>query len=80
MYYQRLIDTEQDEAAGLLKEQQGDFNGAIALYMKAGLPSKAAKLATSRKVSETKLIKFFLLRLNLLRCRIQPVLVFCFLC
>ena len=51
IYYQWLIDTDQDEAAGGLKEQQGDCHGAIALYMKAGLPSRAAKLALSRAVS-----------------------------
>ncbi|XP_076806393.1 intraflagellar transport protein 172 homolog [Clavelina lepadiformis] len=48
MYYQWLIDTNQDESAGALKERQGDWNGAIALYMKAGLPARAAKLALSR--------------------------------
>nr|CAB3255301.1 intraflagellar transport protein 172 homolog [Phallusia mammillata] len=47
-YYQWLLDTNQDEAAGALKEQQGDWHGAIALYMKAGLPARAAKLALSR--------------------------------
>ncbi|XP_078486595.1 intraflagellar transport protein 172 homolog [Ciona intestinalis] len=47
-YYQWLIDTNQDESAGLLKEQQGDWHGAIALYMKAGLPARAAKLSLSR--------------------------------
>jgi len=51
-YYQWLIDTNQDESAGLLKEKQGDFHGAIALYMKAGLPARASKLALSKSVSD----------------------------
>lgn len=31
-----------------MKESQGDFQGAINLYLKAGLPAKAARLAISR--------------------------------
>lgn len=29
----------------MVKENQGDFQGAINLYLKAGLPTKAARLA-----------------------------------
>ncbi|XP_060947369.1 intraflagellar transport protein 172 homolog [Limanda limanda] len=47
-YYQWLTETGQDEKAGELKESQGDFQGAINLYMKAGLPAKAARLAISQ--------------------------------
>ncbi|XP_039273606.2 intraflagellar transport protein 172 homolog [Styela clava] len=47
-YYKWLLDTNQDEAAGGLKEKQGDWNAAISLYMKAGLPARAARLAYSR--------------------------------
>ena len=50
MYYKWLVDTNQDESAGLLKQQQGDWHGAISLYMKAGLPARAAKVALSRSV------------------------------
>lgn len=31
-----------------MKESQGDFQGAVNLYLKAGLPAKAARLAISR--------------------------------
>lgn len=47
-YYKWLLDTNQDEAAGALKEKQGDWHAAISLYMKAGLPARAARLAYSR--------------------------------
>ncbi|XP_035472779.2 intraflagellar transport protein 172 homolog [Scophthalmus maximus] len=47
-YYQWLTETGQDEKAGEVKENQGDFQGAINLYLKAGLPAKAARLAISR--------------------------------
>jgi len=39
------MDTGQDEKAGEVKESEGDFQGAINLYLKAGLPAKAARLA-----------------------------------
>ncbi|GLD73924.1 intraflagellar transport protein 172 homolog [Lates japonicus] len=47
-YYQWLTETGQDEKAGEVKENEGDFQGAINLYLKAGLPAKAARLAISR--------------------------------
>ncbi|KAM3602576.1 uncharacterized protein V6R79_006682 [Siganus canaliculatus] len=47
-YHQWLTETGQDEKAGEVKERQGDFQGAINLYLKAGLPAKAARLAISR--------------------------------
>lgn len=47
-YYQWLTETGQDEKAGEVKEGEGDFQGAINLYLKAGLPAKAARLAISR--------------------------------
>lgn len=31
-----------------MKEREGDFQGAINLYLRAGLPAKAARLAISR--------------------------------
>ena len=49
-YYDWLITTNQNRAAGLLLQQQQDYTGAILLYMKAGLPAHAAKLAFSRPV------------------------------
>uniref|UniRef100_A0A8C7LHJ3 Intraflagellar transport 172 n=1 Tax=Oncorhynchus kisutch TaxID=8019 RepID=A0A8C7LHJ3_ONCKI len=48
-YYQWLMETNQDEKAGEVKEGEEDFTGAINLYLKAGLPAKAARLAMSRE-------------------------------
>ncbi|XP_077991845.1 intraflagellar transport protein 172 homolog [Glandiceps talaboti] len=48
-YYQWLMDTGQEEKAGELKENEGDYHAAINLYMKAGLPARAARLATSQE-------------------------------
>ena len=50
-YYQWLMDTGQEEKAGEMKEREEDYLAAINLYMKAGLPARAARLATSRDVS-----------------------------
>ncbi|KAI1897568.1 hypothetical protein AGOR_G00084610 [Albula goreensis] len=47
-YYQWLMETNQDEKAGEVKENEGDHHGAMNLYLKAGLPAKAARLAMSR--------------------------------
>lgn len=44
-YYRWLTETGQDEKAGEVKESQGDYQGAVNLYLKAGLPAKAARLA-----------------------------------
>lgn len=35
-----------------LKEKEDDHLAAINLYMKAGLPARAARVATSREVSQ----------------------------
>ncbi|XP_030838935.1 intraflagellar transport protein 172 homolog isoform X2 [Strongylocentrotus purpuratus] len=48
-YYQWLMDTRQEEKAGELKEHEGDVHAAISLYMKAGMPSRAARLVTSNE-------------------------------
>ncbi|XP_060552918.1 intraflagellar transport protein 172 homolog [Ruditapes philippinarum] len=57
-YYQWLMETGQEETAGEVKEREGDYLAAINLYMKAGLPARAARLATSRDelMSNTDLI------------------------
>ncbi|KAJ8355794.1 hypothetical protein SKAU_G00185880 [Synaphobranchus kaupii] len=47
-YYQWLMATNQDEKAGEVKEGEGDHHGAINLYLKAGLPAKAARLVIGR--------------------------------
>lgn len=57
-YYQWLMDTGQEEKAGEMKEREEDYLAAINLYMKAGLPARAARLATSREelMTNTELI------------------------
>jgi len=45
------MDTHQEGKAGEVKEQEGDDMAAINLYMKAGMPAKAARVVTSRDVS-----------------------------
>uniref|UniRef100_A0A672FWM1 Intraflagellar transport protein 172 homolog n=1 Tax=Salarias fasciatus TaxID=181472 RepID=A0A672FWM1_SALFA len=47
-YYDWLMRTGQNEKAGELKESQGDGAAALALYLHAGLPAKAARLAIGR--------------------------------
>lgn len=43
------MDTQQEERAGELQESQGDGLAAISLYLKAGLPAKAARLVLARE-------------------------------
>lgn len=43
-YYQWLLQTAQEDRAGAVKEQEGDYKGAIGLYLKGGLPAKAAQV------------------------------------
>lgn len=50
-YFQWLLDTGQEEKAGEVRETQGDLLAAITLYMKAGLPAKAAKLVSQHQVN-----------------------------
>ncbi|CAL1585627.1 unnamed protein product [Knipowitschia caucasica] len=47
-YLSWLTDTAQDEKAGEVKEAEGDLSSAISLYLRAGLPAKAARLALSK--------------------------------
>ena len=56
------MDTGQEEKAGEMKEREEDYLAAINLYMKAGLPARAARLATSRDVS---LLYIYLAAINL---------------
>ncbi|XP_059516265.1 intraflagellar transport protein 172 homolog [Myotis daubentonii] len=58
-YYQWLMDTQQEERAGELKESQGDGLAAISLYLKAGLPARAARLALTREelLANTELVE-----------------------
>ncbi|KAH9500287.1 hypothetical protein Btru_073626 [Bulinus truncatus] len=48
-YNQWLMETGQEEKAGELKEREGDYMAAINLYMKSGLPARAARLVASRE-------------------------------
>lgn len=41
-YYKWLLETGQEEMAGQVKEREGDSLGAISLYLKGGLPARAA--------------------------------------
>ncbi|XP_076029417.1 intraflagellar transport protein Oseg2 isoform X2 [Oratosquilla oratoria] len=47
-YMQWLLDTHQEEKAGELKEADREYMAAVNMYLKAGLPAKAARLATSQ--------------------------------
>ena len=49
-HFQWLLDTGQEERAGEVREAQGDLTGAVGLYMKAGLPAKAAHLVMQHEV------------------------------
>ena len=42
--YQWLLETGQEEEAGRVKERDGDFVGAINLFMQGGLPARAAQV------------------------------------
>ena len=48
-YYQWLNDTEQFEKAAAVKEKERDTMGAINLYLRGNMPSKAAKLLMSNR-------------------------------
>lgn len=44
-YFQWLLETSQEEKAAQLKEQAGEIETAIRLYLQGGLPARAAALA-----------------------------------
>uniref|UniRef100_A0A7S3QV19 Intraflagellar transport protein 172 homolog n=1 Tax=Dunaliella tertiolecta TaxID=3047 RepID=A0A7S3QV19_DUNTE len=46
-HYKWLLETGQEEKAGVVKEQQGDYLGAISLYLKGGLPARAAHVVVA---------------------------------
>jgi intraflagellar transport protein 172 len=48
-YYQWLNDTEQYEKAAAVKERERDILGAINLYLRGNMPSKAAKLLMNNR-------------------------------
>jgi hypothetical protein len=43
-HYQWLLDTNQEEKAGAVKEAEGDDFSAITLYLRGGLPARAAQV------------------------------------
>ncbi|XP_062822761.1 intraflagellar transport protein 172 homolog isoform X1 [Anolis carolinensis] len=43
-YYEWLLQSQQEERAAEVQEGQGDLQAAVGLYLKAGLPAKAAQL------------------------------------
>lgn len=43
-HYQWLLQTGQEDRAAAAKEREGDVIGAISLYMKGGLPARAAQV------------------------------------
>eukprot|EP00003_Mantamonas_plastica_P015802 TRINITY_DN2657_c1_g2_i19.p1 TRINITY_DN2657_c1_g2~~TRINITY_DN2657_c1_g2_i19.p1 ORF type:complete len:1260 (+),score=465.50 TRINITY_DN2657_c1_g2_i19:139-3918(+) len=43
-YFSHLLQTGQEEKAGQLKEREGDYKQAVILYLKGGLPGRAAQL------------------------------------
>ena len=47
-YMQYLLESRQEAKAGLIKEKEGDYNAAIALYLKGGYPAKAMSLVNAR--------------------------------
>lgn len=44
------MESGQEHKAAEMKERSGDYEAASQLYIKAGLPARAAKLLTSRNV------------------------------
>lgn len=49
-YFQYLLDTNQEAQAAALKEKELDFNQAINLYLKGGMPAKAANVVLENNI------------------------------
>lgn len=49
-HYDWLLQTGQHDKAGSVKEREGDLLGAILLYMKGGVPARAAQVSTSNSL------------------------------
>ncbi|XP_053316583.1 intraflagellar transport protein 172 homolog [Spea bombifrons] len=47
-YLQYLADSGQEERAGEVRESEGDYISAVNLYLRAGLPAKAARLCLNQ--------------------------------
>lgn len=50
-YYNWLLETGQEEKAAEIKEEEGDYNTAINLYLKGGIPARAANVVYNSNVS-----------------------------
>mgnify|MGYP006908723708 CR=1 FL=1 len=44
-----LLDSGQEEKAGAIKEEEGEYMEALSLYLKAGLPTRASRLVQSQE-------------------------------
>ena len=51
-HFQYLLDTNQDEEAARLKEGEHDYLEAINLYLKGGMPGKAAQVVFANDISQ----------------------------
>lgn len=51
-HFQYLLDSNQEEAAAALKEREGDFIQAINLFLKGGLPGRAANVILSNDIQQ----------------------------
>jgi len=51
-YFQYLLDSNQEEQAAALKEQECDFDQAIKLYLKGGMPAKAAQVIMDNNIMQ----------------------------
>jgi intraflagellar transport protein 172 len=51
-YFQYLLDTNQEEQAAGLKERECDFIQAINLYLKGGMPGKAAQVVSNHDIQQ----------------------------
>ena len=49
-YFQWLLETNQEAKAAEVKEREGDYLTAIQLYLKGGLPAKAANCVSTHNV------------------------------
>jgi len=49
-YFIWLLETNQEAKAAEVKEREGDWNAAISLYLKGGLPAKAANVVSNYNV------------------------------
>ena len=51
-YFQYLLDSNQEEAAAALKDKEGDCIQAINLYLKGGMPGKAAQIIIDQEMHQ----------------------------